>query len=68
MVYLFNNIVASGPLILPKAISNAGVILGPLVLLLVAGMSFVTATFVVEAMATANAYAKFRCASIYSYT
>ena len=63
MVYLFNNIVTSGPLILPKAISNVGLALGPLVLLLIAGMSYMTATFLVEALATANAYARFRFAS-----
>ena len=61
---MFNVIVVSGPLILPKAISNAGVVLGPLVLLLVAGMSYVTATYVVEAMAIANAYTKFRFATL----
>ena len=63
MVYLFNHLVASGPLILPKTISNAGMVLGPLVLLFVTGMSYVTATFVVEAMAIANAYSRFRFAT-----
>ena len=60
MVYLFNSLVGSGPLILPKAISSAGLLLGPAVLLFVAGMSYVTATYVVEAMGIANAYARFR--------
>ena len=54
-VYIFNLIIGVGALSLPLAFSDAGYVLGILLLLMLAFMSYVTATFMVEAMATANA-------------
>ena len=58
-IYVFNLIIGVGALSLPKAFSEAGLILGTLILFILAFMSFMTATFMIEAMAAANAYAKF---------
>lgn len=55
-VYIFNLIVGAGALTLPLAFSNAGVILGTILLVVLAFMSYMNATYMVEAMATANAY------------
>ena len=59
-VYIFNLIIGVGALSLPKAFSQAGVILGTLLLFMLAFMSYMTATFMIEAMAIANALFKFR--------
>lgn len=53
-VYIFNLIVGTGALALPKAFHDSGYILGPIMLSISAAVSFVGATFVVEAMAVAN--------------
>ena len=57
---MFNLIVGAGPLTLPKAFSMAGVVLGSLLLVFLAFMSFMTSTFMIEAMANANAYARYQ--------
>ena len=49
-----------GALSLPKAFSQAGLVLGALLLFILAFVSYVTATYMVEAMANANAYMKYR--------
>lgn len=49
-----------GALALPRAFSQAGLVLGTLLLLILAGMSYVTATYMVEAMAIANAYVRYK--------
>ena len=48
-----------GALSLPKAFSQAGLVLGALLLFILAFVSYVTATYMVEAMANANAYMKY---------
>ncbi|KHN89093.1 Transmembrane protein -like protein [Toxocara canis] len=52
---IFNLIVGTGALALPKAFHSAGYGLGVLLLLISSFMSYVCATFVVEGMAIANA-------------
>ncbi len=59
-MYIFNLIIGVGALSLPKAFSQAGVILGTLLLFMLAFMSYMTATFMIEAMAIANALLRFR--------
>ena len=59
-MYIFNLIIGVGALSLPKAFSQAGIILGTLLLFMLAFMSYMTATFMIEAMAIANALFKFR--------
>ena len=59
-VYIFNLVIGVGALALPKAFSQAGLILGTLLLLILAFVSYVTATYMVEAMSIANAYMKYR--------
>ena len=49
-----------GALSLPKAFSQAGVVLGVLLLIILASASYVTATYMVEAMAIANAYVRYK--------
>ena len=59
-VYIFNLVVGVGALALPRAFSEAGLILGALLLFVLAFVSYVAATYMVEAMATANAYALYQ--------
>ena len=49
-----------GALALPKAFSQAGLVLGTILLFILAAVSYVTATFMVEAMAIANAYVRYQ--------
>ena len=58
--YIFNLIIGVGALALPRAFSESGLILGTLLIVILAFMSFMTTTYVVEAMAAANAYSIFR--------
>jgi len=53
-IYIFNLIVGTGALTIPAAFSNAGWLLGTIVIIALAFMSYVTATFTIEAMAAAN--------------
>lgn len=48
-----------GALSLPKAFSDAGIILGTILLFILALTSYITATYMIEAMANANAYVKY---------
>ena len=43
---------------LPKAFSNAGLVLGTILLVLLCFVSYMTTTYMIEAMAAANAYVK----------
>jgi len=54
-VYIFNLVVGFGALTLPSVFYNSGYVLGSVFLAVLGAISFVTATFVVEAMASANA-------------
>jgi len=55
VVYVFNLIVGAGALALPLAFAETGWVLGIIALIVLAIMSFITATFMVEAMSIANA-------------
>ncbi|XP_039290171.1 transmembrane protein 104 homolog isoform X2 [Nilaparvata lugens] len=55
LIYVFNLIVGTGALTLPAAVLKAGWIVGIAMLCFLAIVSYITLTFVVEAMATANA-------------
>ena len=57
-IYIFNLVIGVGALALPKAFSDAGIILGTVLLIVLAFISYMTATFMVEAMAAANAYVR----------
>uniref|UniRef100_UPI00358F6CC6 transmembrane protein 104 isoform X2 n=1 Tax=Myxine glutinosa TaxID=7769 RepID=UPI00358F6CC6 len=52
---MFNLIIGTGALTMPKAFATAGWLVGLLLLAVLAFMSFMTTTFVIEAMAVANA-------------
>jgi amino acid permease len=54
-IYIFNLIVGSGALTMPKAFETTGIILSSFLLVFLTVMSFITATFMFEAMAIANA-------------
>ena len=54
-VYIFNIIVGTGALTMPKAFENTGILLSSVLLVFLTLMSFITATFMFEAMAIANA-------------
>ncbi|XP_059527094.1 transmembrane protein 104 isoform X3 [Myotis daubentonii] len=60
LVYMFNLIVGTGALTMPKAFASAGWLVSLLLLLFLGFMSFVTTTFVVEAMAAANAQLRWK--------
>lgn len=55
LIYIFNLIVGTGALTLPAAFHDAGWALSSFIIILLAFMSFLTATFVIESMAAANA-------------
>ena len=59
-VYIFNLIVGTGALTLPAAFHDAGWLLSTIIIVLLAFMSFLTATFVIESMAAANALLAWR--------
>ena len=59
-VYVFNLIVGTGSLAMPKAFEHAGYVLSTVLLIFLTLMSFITATFMVETMAIANAVARFK--------
>ena len=54
--YIFNLVIGVGALALPLAFTEAGLILGTLLIVTLAFMSFMTTSYVIEAMAAANAY------------
>lgn len=55
-IFLFNLLTGVGILALPAAVAKAGLISGILVLVVVSFMAFVTLTFVIEVLSTANAW------------
>ncbi|XP_004615791.1 transmembrane protein 104 [Sorex araneus] len=60
LVYMFNLIVGTGALTMPKAFATAGWLVSLLMLLFLGFMSFVTTTFVIESMAAANAQLRWK--------
>ncbi|CAF0832719.1 unnamed protein product [Didymodactylos carnosus] len=54
MIYVFNIIVGTGALALPKAFHEGGYILSTILLLILGFFSYVSATFMIESMALAN--------------
>ncbi|XP_016914617.1 transmembrane protein 104 homolog isoform X3 [Apis cerana] len=60
LIYIFNLIVGTGALTLPAVFSRAGWALGLSVILILAFISFITVTFVIEVMASANAILAWR--------
>jgi len=55
LIYIFNLIVGTGALTLPAAFHDAGWFLSMIIIIMLAFMSYLTATFVIESMAAANA-------------
>jgi hypothetical protein len=60
LVYIFNLIVGVGALSMPIAFSQAGYVIGTILICILCALSYVTATFVIEAMAAANALLRHR--------
>lgn len=60
LVYVFNLIVGTGALTLPAAFAGAGWLFSTFLMMLLAFVSFVTVTFVIESMACANATIQWR--------
>ncbi|KAG1714336.1 Transmembrane protein 104 [Nymphon striatum] len=60
LVYIFNLIVGTGALTMPAAFNNAGWLLSLIIVCLLALMSYLTTTFVIESMASANAIIHWR--------
>ncbi|XP_071813718.1 transmembrane protein 104-like isoform X2 [Apostichopus japonicus] len=58
LIYIFNLIVGTGALTMPLAFSQAGWLTSIVIICLLAFAGFVNATFVIEAMAAANAIIK----------
>lgn len=54
-IFIYNLIVGAGCLLLPRAFQTAGIVLSAVFLVFMAFLSFMTATWVVETMAAANA-------------
>lgn len=55
MIFLFNLIVGTGALTLPSAFAKSGWLVGLLLITVLAFISYMTMTFVIESMACANA-------------
>ncbi|XP_063229523.1 transmembrane protein 104 homolog isoform X2 [Bacillus rossius redtenbacheri] len=60
LVYVFNLIVGTGALTLPAVFDRAGWAVGVTLICVLATISFITVTFVIEAMASANAIVQWR--------
>lgn len=60
LIYIFNLIVGTGALTLPAAFANAGWGLGLISIIVLAFMSYLNATYVLESMACANAILKWK--------
>lgn len=58
-IYIFNIIVGTGALTMPKAFETSGILLSSMLLIVLTFMSFITATFMFEAMSIANAVKNF---------
>ena len=59
-IYIFNLIVGVGALALPIAFSQAGLIIGTILMVILCSLAYVTATYVIEAMSVANALQRHR--------
>ena len=57
-IYIFNLIVGTGALTLPKAFHDVGYVAGPIIAGVFAFISYITATFVIESISNANALMK----------
>ncbi|ELT99979.1 hypothetical protein CAPTEDRAFT_181484 [Capitella teleta] len=55
LVFVFNLIVGTGALTMPRAFETAGWLISLVLIIVLAIMSYITATFVIESMASANA-------------
>ncbi|CAH1794269.1 unnamed protein product [Owenia fusiformis] len=60
LIYVFNLIVGTGALTMPKALGETGWLLGLVLIIALAFMSYMTVTFVVESMASANAMIRWK--------
>ncbi|KAF7698098.1 transmembrane protein 104 [Silurus meridionalis] len=60
LVYMFNIIVGTGALTMPKAFAAAGWVVSLTLLCFLAFMSYMSTTFVIEAMAAANAQLRWK--------
>lgn len=60
LVYMFNLIVGTGALTMPKAFAAAGWVVSLTLICFLAFMSYMTTTFVIEAMAAANAQLRWK--------
>ncbi|CAH0546275.1 unnamed protein product [Brassicogethes aeneus] len=60
LIYVFNIIVGTGALTLPAAFQGAGWLFSSILLILLAFVSFMTVTFVIESVALANATIQWR--------
>lgn len=65
MAYIFNLIVGTGALTMPRAFSETGWLLAVISLTVLACISYLTATFMIEAMAVANAIVRFKTLKSY---
>lgn len=61
LIYVFNLIVGTGALTMPGAFLAAGWLLGLFFVVVLAFMSYMTTTFVIETMASANAIIRLDC-------
>ncbi len=59
-IYIFNLIVGVGALALPIAFSQAGLIIGTILMVILCSLAYMTATYVIEAMSVANALQRHR--------
>ena len=57
-IYIFNLIVGTGALTLPKAFHDVGYVAGPIITIVFAFISYITATFMIESISNANALMK----------
>lgn len=57
---MFNLIVGTGALTLPAVFAKAGWLLGTILICILAVISFITVTFIIETMACANAIIHWR--------
>ncbi|MBN3304890.1 TM104 protein, partial [Amia calva] len=60
LVYMFNLIVGTGALTMPRAFATAGWVVSLALICFLACMSYMTTTFVIEAMAAANAHIRWK--------
>lgn len=60
LVFVFNLIVGTGALTLPAVFAKAGWLLGLILITVLAFISYMTVTFVIETMACANAVIHWR--------